>query len=116
MSKDRHRKERLGVVFSTSKDYEYAYDEEEDLAIPAPKMQQLYVYIDNKQRKGKAVTVVEGFIGHDEDFTNLAKLIKTKCGVGGSIKDGLILIQGEWKQKIKDILEKENYKVKFKGG
>jgi translation initiation factor 1 len=116
MSKDKHRKDRLGVVFSTSDSYDYSYDEEADIETLAPKDQQLYVYVDNKQRKGKAVTVIEGFVGKEDDLNDLAKIIKTKCGVGGSAKDGIILVQGEWKLKVKEILEKEHYKVKLKGG
>lgn len=116
MSKDKHRKDRLGVVFSTSDNYDYSYDEEEDIETLTPRDQQLYVYIDNKQRKGKAVTVIEGFVGKVDDLNDLAKTLKTKCGVGGSAKDGIIIIQGEWKQKVKEILEKEQYKVKLKGG
>lgn len=116
MSKDKHRKERSGVVFSTHKDYEYTYNEDEELETLAPRDQNLLVYVDTKQRKGKAVTVIEGFIGTEADLNELAKTIKTKCGVGGSAKDGIILIQGEWKQKVKELLEKEHYKVKVKGG
>ena len=76
--------------------------------------QQLIVSIDKKQRKGKTVTLIEGFIGKTEDLEALAKLLKTKCGVGGSAKDGEIVIQGDFKQKVKEILEKEGYKVKVK--
>ena len=76
--------------------------------------QQLIVSIDKKQRKGKTVTLVEGFIGKTEDLEALAKLLKTKCGVGGSAKDGEIVIQGDFKIKVKEILEKEGYKVKVK--
>ena len=76
--------------------------------------QQLIVSIDKKQRKGKTVTLVEGFIGKTEDLEALAKLLKTKCGVGGSAKDGEIVIQGDFKIKVKEILEKEGYKVKLR--
>ena len=76
--------------------------------------QQLIVSIDKKQRKGKTVTLIEGFIGKTEDLEALAKLLKTKCGVGGSAKDGEIVIQGDFKQKVKEILQKEGYKVKLR--
>ena len=76
----------------------------------------LYVSIDRKQRAGKEVTLVEGFVGTEEDLKDLGKLLKSKCGVGGTVKDGVIMIQGNFKEKLADILVKENYKVKKKGG
>ena len=76
--------------------------------------QLLIISIDKKQRKGKTVTLIEGFIGKTEDLETLAKLLKTKCGVGGSAKNGEIVIQGDFKQKVKEILEKERYKVKLR--
>ena len=76
--------------------------------------QQLIISIDKKQRKGKTVTLVQGFIGKNEDIETLAKLLKTKCGTGGSAKDGEIIIQGDVKIKVKEILEKEKYKVKLR--
>ena len=80
------------------------------------KKQNLKVSIDRKKRKGKSVTLVEGFIGTNDDLKDLAKTIKSKCGVGGSAKDGEIIIQGELKQKVADILIKLGYKVKLAGG
>ena len=74
----------------------------------------LIVSTDKKQRKGKTVTLVQGFVGKTEDIEVLAKLLKTKCGTGGSTKDGEIVIQGDVKIKIKEILEKEDYKVKLR--
>ncbi len=109
-------KERLGVVFSTSNDFEYDYDgEQEDETLPA-KQQDLRVMLDKKQRKGKAVTLVTGFVGSNDDLKSLAKLLKTKCGVGGTSKNGEILIQGDFRKKVLEILRNEGYKAKQSGG
>ena len=104
------RKRKGGVVYSTNPDYEY-YQEEETVTL-SPDSQKLRVYIDTKHRKGKVVTVVEGFVGTDYDCKELAKTIKVKCGVGGSSKNNLIIIQGNLKQKIVEILKKLNYNVR----
>lgn len=107
-------KKKLGAtVYSTNPDYKYE-DGKDEVETLAKEKQQLIVSIDKKQRKGKTVTLVQGFIGKDEDLETLAKLIKTKCGTGGSAKDGEIIIQGDVKIKVKDILEKEGYKVKIR--
>lgn len=108
-------KDRLGVVFSTSDNYDYHYDEENEAETLKPKDQNLKVFIDRKQRKGKVVTVVTGFIGADEDLKDLGKTLKSKCGTGGSAKEGEILIQGENKQKVHDLLQSLGYGVKMKG-
>jgi translation initiation factor 1 len=105
-------KERLGVVYSTNPDFNYETSGEEGAATRLPAEQCLRVTLDRKQRKGKTVTLVEGFIGTAEDLKILGKLLKTRCGVGGSEKDGMIIIQGEFVSKIKDILIKEGYRVK----
>ncbi len=102
------KKNRIGVVFSTNPDYDY--DHEEDAMETLPMQQQkLRVMIDRKQRKGKEVTLVTGFIGTADDLKGLGKLLKSKCGVGGSAKDGEIIIQGNNKQKVLDLLKKEGY-------
>ena len=102
------KKNRIGVVFSTNPDYDY--DHEEDVTETLPVQQQkLRVMIDRKQRKGKEVTLVTGFIGTPDDLKDLGKLLKSKCGVGGSAKDGEIIIQGNNKQKVLDLLKKEGY-------
>ncbi|MFN8284750.1 MAG: translation initiation factor [Chitinophagales bacterium] len=106
-------KDNLSTVFSTNPDFKLDNDEEEIETLAASK-QLLYVSIDKKQRKGKTVTLIENFIGKVEDLEALAKMLKTKCGVGGSAKDGEIVIQGDFKQKVKELLEKDGYKVKLK--
>jgi translation initiation factor 1 len=113
MSKQSNWKDRLGTVFSTDPNYQYKLEEEEEQETIANNKQLLYIKTDSKQRKGKTVTIISNFIGTSEDLDTLAKFLKTKCGVGGSAKDGEIIIQGDFKQKIKEILEKEAYKVRF---
>ena len=105
-------KDRLGMMYSTNPDFEYEYDAEEEQDTLPPEEQNLKVEIDKKKRKGKTVTLISGFIGTDEDIKTLAKSLKTKCGVGGSVKDNEILIQGDFKKKIIDILDSMNYSVK----
>jgi translation initiation factor 1 len=109
-------KERLGVVYSTDPEFDYENNQEEEAETPEPQKQDLRVLLDKKNRKGKAVTLVTGFIGSTDDLKNLGKLLKSKCGVGGSVKNGEILIQGDFREKIVGLLQKEGYKVKKSGG
>lgn len=102
------KKNRIGVVYSTNPDYDY--DQEAEDADTLPNQQQkLRVQIDRKQRRGKEVTLVTGFIGSEDDLKALGKLLKSKCGVGGSAKNGEIIVQGNNKQKVLDLLKKEGY-------
>jgi translation initiation factor 1 len=105
-------KKRDGIVYSTNNDFEYEYNTPEELETLSPEKQNLKVFIDKKQRKGKIVTIILGFIGTEEDLNNLAKNIKTKCGTGGSAKDGEIIIQGDFLDKIQNYLADLNYKIK----
>ncbi|MDA3929654.1 MAG: translation initiation factor [Prolixibacteraceae bacterium] len=109
-------KERLGVVFSTNPDHQFNYDEEENEETLSINQQDLRVSLDKKQRRGKKVTLVTGFVGSNNDLKDLGKLLKTKCGVGGSAKDGEIILQGDFCNKVIEILKKDGYKVKRSGG
>ena len=100
-----------GMVYSTNPDFEFDYSTEEVETLPK-NQQNLRVIIDKKNRKGKVVSLITGFVGTDNDLKELGKLVKTKCGVGGSVKDNEIIIQGDFVAKIKDILVKEGYNVK----
>lgn len=102
-------KKRLGVVFSTNSDFNYQTEEEQQPDTLAPEKQKLRVAIEKKGRAGKTVTVVKGFTGSEEDLKNLEKMLKTKCGTGGSSKDGVIILQGEMKDKLVTILRDLGY-------
>lgn len=112
----KNKKERINVVYSTNPEFQYNFEEDQEAETLEPKLQKLYVSIDRKQRGGKEVTLVEGFIGTEDDLKELGKLLKSKCGVGGTAKDGEILIQGNFKEKVFDLLVKEGFQVKKKGG
>ena len=101
--------ERLNVEYSTNPDFNYELGEEEETLTLDKKQQKLRVSIEKKGRGGKTVTLVNGFIGTENDLKELGKLLKTKCGVGGSVKDGEIIIQGEFKQRIIELLKAEGY-------
>ena len=110
------KKKRVNVVYSTNPDFDYEI-EGEDLDTLPENEQELKVFIDRKQRKGKSVTLITGFVGNEDDLKDLSKQLKSKCGVGGSTKDGEILIQGEHKDKVYDLLINMGYlKTKKAGG
>ncbi len=104
-----------GIMYSTDPSFEYQEEELTTENLPN-NQQQLKVMLDKKNRGGKAVTLVAGFKGEHDDLEQLAKLLKTKCGVGGAAKEGEILIQGDFRDKVVELLKKEGYKVKKSGG
>jgi translation initiation factor 1 len=105
-----------GVVYSTNPNFSFENDSQEDHVTLAPSKQDLRVMLDKKQRGGKMVTLVTGFVGSDDDLKELGKQLKSKCGVGGTAKDGEILIQGDFRDKVMDMLLKAGYKAKKAGG
>lgn len=112
----KNKKKRVDVVYSTNPDFGYDHEEDQNEETLEPGEQKLYVSIDRKSRKGKEVTLVEGFVGSDDDLKDLAKILKSKCGVGGAAKDGEIMVQGNHKPKVAGLLEEMGYRVKLKGG
>ena len=105
-------KDRLGVVYSTNPDFKYETAAEEEVDTLPAAQQKLIVSIDRRARAGKQVTLVSGFVGKDEDLAALAKTLKTKCGVGGSAKDGEILIQGDFRDRVTALLKSMGYNAK----
>lgn len=105
-------KNRLGVVYSTNPDFKYTNAVEQEEATLEPARQRLTVRIDRRQRAGKQVTLIEGFVGTRSDLEALAKNLKTRCGVGGSAKDGEITIQGDLRDKVVALLQSMGYNAK----
>lgn len=105
-----------GIMYSTDPSFTYEEENAGPFEALANKQQDLRVTLDKKNRGGKAVTLVTGFIGSEGDLDKLAKMLKNKCGVGGSAKDGEILIQGDFRDKVLLLLQKEGYKAKKSGG
>jgi translation initiation factor 1 len=110
------KKNIVNVVYSTNPDFSFDVEEDEEQETLSPNQQLIYISHSNKGRKGKTVTLIEGFIGSEEDLNDLAKMLKNKCGVGGAVKEGEILIQGKVREKVKQILVDLGYKCKLKGG
>jgi translation initiation factor 1 len=102
-------KDRLNVVYSTNPNFQYDREDEEDIATLLKEKQALRISLDKRNRGGKKVTLITGFVGNDEDLQILGKLLKVKCGVGGSAKEGEIIIQGDFRNKLLELLHKEGY-------
>ncbi len=103
------KKRPQGVVYSTNPDYEYQYDEEPQAETLEPARQKLRVHIERHHRGGKTATVVKGFVGSDDDLSDLARQLKGRLGVGGAAKEGEIIIQGELKEKVTSLLNALGY-------
>jgi len=103
-------KDRIGVVYSTSTDFEYTTSETPETETLPPQQQRLRVSIEKTGRSGKTATIVKGFVGREEDLKTLGRLLKTRCGVGGSVKNSEIILQGNLKDKVITQLKTEGYK------
>ncbi len=112
MSKDKDWKDRLGVVYSTKEDFSYEKEMQAEEETLPPEKQNLRIQLSTKHRKGKTVTLITGFVGKEEDLKSLEKDLKTKCATGGSAKDGEIIIQGDFREKIINHLKSKNYRAK----
>ena len=103
-------KSKIGVVYSTNPDYQYQYeDDNEKVETLPPNRQRLHIRIERSGRGGKTVTIVDNFVGSEEDLNTLGKTLKSKCGVGGSVKDGQIIIQGDFRDRIAVLLSQMGY-------
>lgn len=115
MAKKNDWKKRDGIVYSTASDFDYAYQQKHEGQTLPPQQQNLKAMLDKSGRAGKQVTLITGFVGTMEDLETLGKVVKTKCGVGGSVKDGEIIIQGDVRDKVVQILLDKGYKAKRVG-
>lgn len=109
---DNDWKKRLGVVYSTDPDFKYEEDTPAEPETLAPAAQKLIVSIDRRNRGGKQVTLVSGFVGSEADLADLGRTLKVKCGVGGSVGNGEIIIQGDFRDKVTELLLKMGYKAR----
>ena len=109
---DNDWKSRLGVVYSTNPDFQYRTEDQPEAQTLPPEKQKLIVGIDRRNRGGKQVTLVSGFVGSADDLKELARKLKVKCGVGGAAKDGEITIQGDLRDKVTALLQEMGYKAK----
>ena len=109
MVKNNDWKSRLGMVYSTNPDFEYIEDKDEEVETLPKNRQRLRVRIEKNGRGGKTVSVISGFVGCEADLKDMAKMLKVKCGVGGSVKDGEVIIQGDFKERLVQILKADGY-------
>ena len=109
------KKKNKRIVYSTNPHFDYGI-ERDDAVTPSPSAQDLRVWLDRKSRGGKAVTLVKGFVGREDDLKDLGRKLKTLCGVGGSVKDGEVVLQGDHRDKVVEYLNKEGYGAKKAGG
>jgi len=109
------KKKPRGIIYSTNPDFEYNYGDEGSRETLPPSEQNLRIHL-QRLKGNKMLSIVRGFRGNDEDLKQLGKMLKTACGVGGSVKEGEILLQGDHRDKVLQLLEKEGYKVKKSGG
>ncbi len=117
MGNKKEKNRRVGVVYSTNDKYEYEYEEEDEADTLPKKDQRLRLHIDRKGRKGKEVTLIKGFVGTTSDKEALCKKLKTSCGAGGSVTEDGILVQGDHRDRMLDLLKKWGYQdVKKSGG
>ncbi len=111
-AKNNDWKKRLGILYSTNPNFSYETDSVNEAETLPKSQQKLRISLDKRNRAGKVVTLISGFHGSIKDLAALGKFLKMKCGVGGSVKDGEIIIQGDFRDKVKDILVKDGYNVK----
>jgi translation initiation factor 1 len=102
-------KERINIVYSTRQDFQYSYAEQEESVILPKEKQMLRIELDKRNRGGKKVTLITGFTGNEKDLQDLGKLLKMKCGVGGSVKENEIIVQGDFRSRLLEILRLEGY-------
>ena len=110
------KKNISGVVYSTNPNFTYQFNQSDEPATLPPKQQDLRVFIEKKHRGGKTACLIKGFVGTQNDLEELAKFLRSRCGVGGSAKDNEILVQGDCRDKIMDLLISKGYKAKKAGG
>jgi translation initiation factor 1 len=113
---DNDWKKRLGVVYSTDENFSFETEHSEQTETPPAHQQNLTVALDKRNRKGKSVTLITGFRGSTDDLEDLGKKLKTSCGVGGSVKENQVLLQGDHRDKVVKLLQTYGFKVKRSGG